>query len=636
MLQFFDSIKHKKIVIFGAGGGGKNFKEKFSIPVSFYVDNAAEKWDTEFAGSVIKSPEILKQEDRDHLLILIASMYSEQISKQLEQYGFKKDIHFFCASELFINPLNLPMEKVLCREVKEIGNKISKMLTLGYTEDVNVLLKEYEEFAPLDSRIQLFYNLIALYNKDKEAARRLKEYIENSPCNLDVHYNYYCAMRLEEEGEYLKALEMYEMMLAQADNPRTKNTIVTKISELEKLYSTEIKKQLKIWKNSIIQHEDGIYHLHLMFDSFYSKAFIEFVNENFNSAEHIYLVFTWKDKLEHVEPEKYFNIKIIDMSKAEREVYALEILGWIERSKKVFIHYMFDLYCWLFCRYKITKKICWILWGGDLYSHININLYHEATQEFMNKQLNPSNLDSFHAQEYLLYRKALIRKCSYILTFTKSDYVLARENFLTEAELKPFFYPNLVNVKVPNNIALDPKYDFKKKYDNVFLLGNSGSAENNHLEILNMMKRWMNYNFCVVVPLSYGDPAYIKELIKEGKSILGDRFIPLTDFLELDTYAGVMNQIDVVFMNHNRQQGLGNILLALYLEKKVYMNLSVTTYSLLKESGMKVHNINDLKEETFEQIVFLDEKNKATNKKAFVEFFGKEAIQKSIQDSFNL
>ncbi|MED4730241.1 TDP-N-acetylfucosamine:lipid II N-acetylfucosaminyltransferase [Aneurinibacillus migulanus] len=635
MLQFFDSIKHKKIVIFGAGGGGKKFKEKFSIPVSFYVDNAAEKWDTEFAGSVIKSPEILKQEDKDHLLILIASMYSEQISRQLEQHGFKKDIHFFCASELFINPLNLSMEKVLRKEVKEIGNKISKMLSLGYTEDANVLLREYEEIAPLDNRIQLFYDLVALYNKDKETVGRLKGYIQNSLCNLDVHYNYYCAMCLEENGEYLKALEVYEMVLAQLDNQKLKQKVMGNIYTIESLYFEEIKEQLTIEKTSTFQNDDGNYYLHLMFDNFYSKTFIEFINENFNSSEHVYLIFTWKEKLEHINTAEYSNIKIVDLSKVQWEQHAIEILKWIENSKLVFIHYLFDFYCWLMCRYKISKKIFWVLWGADLYAYIDIPLYDKITRSFLerNNLIEINNQDkNFYQNESFIYRKAAIRKFSRILTFNRGDYELAKEFFVTNAKNSAFFYKNPVDVKIKKMI--NSKYNFKEEYQHVFLLGNSGTPENNHLEILNSMKRWECNDFCVVVPLSYGDPAYIKKLIHEGKKLLGEKFIPLLDFLAPEEYASILSNIDVAFMNHNRQQGVGNIIALMSLNKKIYMKPQVTTYKFLENNGIKIYDIEYI--ETFDDVIQFNDIIGLNNKEIIMQLFGDENIKNKFNEVLSL
>jgi hypothetical protein len=138
----------------------------------------------------------------------------------------------------------------------------------------------------------------------------------------------------------------------------------------------------------------------------------------------------------------------------------------------------------------------------------------------------------------------------------------------------------------------------------------------------------------VVAPLSYGNEIYIKSLIEVGKSILGSRFIPLTDFLEPEEYAAVLRQIDVAFMNHNRQQGVGNMLALLYLGKKLYMNTKVTTYSVFSDMGIKLYDIKNIEKDSLYEIVNMDSKIADSNRRLVSDAFSNVLRDKLFKDYF--
>ncbi|WP_083234102.1 TDP-N-acetylfucosamine:lipid II N-acetylfucosaminyltransferase [Candidatus Marithrix sp. Canyon 246] len=73
------------------------------------------------------------------------------------------------------------------------------------------------------------------------------------------------------------------------------------------------------------------------------------------------------------------------------------------------------------------------------------------------------------------------------------------------------------------------------------------------------------------VPLSYGDPkgVYIKEVISTGTKIFGDKFIPMTEFMDFDKYLNFLGSINITIFNHNRQQAMGNTITLLGFGKKV-------------------------------------------------------------------
>lgn len=84
----------KKVVVFGTGKKSDEFWFD-RIPVRYFVDNDQRKWGTLHRGIPVKAPRVLLDEDKDQLLVVIASMYDEEIASQLESYGLREGIHFF-------------------------------------------------------------------------------------------------------------------------------------------------------------------------------------------------------------------------------------------------------------------------------------------------------------------------------------------------------------------------------------------------------------------------------------------------------------------------------------------------------------------------------------------------------------
>lgn len=124
------------------------------------------------------------------------------------------------------------------------------------------------------------------------------------------------------------------------------------------------------------------------------------------------------------------------------------------------------------------------------------------------------------------------------------------------------------------------------------LLGNSASATNNHLEALEILKKMDLNDRRIIVPLSYGDPHYAKQIIKIFEKRLSENFEPVTDFLPLNTYNKLISECGIVVMNHYRAQGVGNLVAALYMGARVYVN-DTDAYRFFKQIGCHIHLINE-------------------------------------------
>ena len=131
------------------------------------------------------------------------------------------------------------------------------------------------------------------------------------------------------------------------------------------------------------------------------------------------------------------------------------------------------------------------------------------------------------------------------------------------------------------------------------MVGNSADPVNNHLEILNFLERYKDQNLKILCPLSYGKQDYAENVIKNGRARFGDKFIPLTEFISSERYLQILGTIDVMILNHGRQQGLGSIISALNLQKKVYIRANTTPFRFFKDKGVFIYDTLKLQSEDF-------------------------------------
>lgn len=126
------------------------------------------------------------------------------------------------------------------------------------------------------------------------------------------------------------------------------------------------------------------------------------------------------------------------------------------------------------------------------------------------------------------------------------------------------------------------------------LVGNSSSPTNNHLTILELLAKQDLSGRRVVVPLSYGDPRYAAAITRAGHELLGDRFTPITGFLPLDEYNDLLASCGIAAFGSRRQEGLGNILRALWQGARVVLDRRNPVVGYLTERGVTVDLLDDV------------------------------------------
>jgi tetratricopeptide (TPR) repeat protein len=569
-----------------------------------------------------KYQECRNEEDGFFIFMRIAKQYEKSDEKLYLRYLSKA---------LDIYPNMKEGIKLLLEEVKKISNiqnnemeeyklqlknNIKLLIDSGKIEDAKNVISEYEKIIKDDMDIYSFKAVIfILQNKLTEAEEILKFGINIDKNNFDLNYN--LAYIYEQKSLYLKALEIYGKIVFNMEDSEQRQQIIAYLNELEDKHREVIQKQLEESKENeevVCEGTEEKLNLHLMYDSQYCDKFINFVNENCPKNEHKFIVIgNINEKFKYMNIDGIENVHAIDLR------YDLDkILNYIKECSRIFVHYLFDYFCELVCKFNINKPIYWAVWGGDLYNYIDIELYKPMTKECLrNLGFVISNNINKNTIEYV-YRRSTIRKIKYVLTEVTEDFVKLRENFITNSSLLEFTYPNPVNfIKLVNefNCEAVDKYNFNGKFKYVILAGNSANPTNNHLEILGKLKSIKSKDFCVIMPLSYGGhDTYVTFIINEGKKLFGDRFMPLTEYLNPKNYFHILKQVDIAIFNQNRQQAVSNITILAYLGKKIFLNNDVTTYHWLENIGIKnVQNMNEINSDMLLSNMKVDNKNLIEN-----------------------
>src|SRR3546814_745287 len=162
------------------------------------------------------------------------------------------------------------------------------------------------------------------------------------------------------------------------------------------------------------------------------------------------------------------------------------------------------------------------------------------------------------------------------------------------------------------------------------MIGNSASKENQHFEVLDLLEKFKKENIRIYCPLSYGAPEDVEKVIKYGRNKFNEKFAGITEFVPYSEFVKFINNVDIVIFNHRRQQGFGNLLLALYLGKKVYFNRKSTLWELFDD--YQILKTDELNEADFQSFIAFSHESAISNKKKIKALLAEDTLL-SMRDS---
>ena len=351
----------------------------------------------------------------------------------------------------------------------------------------------------------------------------------------------------------------------------------------------------------------SITNLHIGYCDKFLPSFIKFINKEFDSNDHFFLL---NDEMGSIYLEEEKNVKLYKRNIFQQILFYLATIKNFNISKKIILHGLFDIriVIILFLMPWVIKKCVWVMWGGDLYVYSSKEKnYRWAIKEF--------------------FRKKVFKKIMFFSTTVPGDYELAQRWYFMNANF-------IHNLMYPSHLVRKPHHLSEKKilsnHEINIQVGNSADPSNNHEEVFNFLSKVEDINFKVFVPLSYGSEPYKEFIIEKGKEILGNKFIPLTDYMDFDNYNEYLQSIDIAIFNHDRQQAMGNIIGLLSLGKKVVLKENVTSYTFLKGLSVRLFTLKD--KDILSSIDLTDKEN---NIKIMNDYFTKDRLKLNWNKVFN-
>lgn len=354
-----------------------------------------------------------------------------------------------------------------------------------------------------------------------------------------------------------------------------------KIKFMQRLITKYKEKRKANGINKIIKRYKFI---HIMFNDKFNKPFVDFLNRNFDTKEHLILCKRW-----HKYP----------FPRAENviEIQTLKNLNF-SNAEKIFCHSLFDseLVDYLYNHQDILKeKSYWQVWGGDLY---------EAPRDEKNDFVRENIFAYITGGD----RNIIIGK-----------YGGGQKRFFSASYIFP--------------VGLDILNVTKKHKHKELVIQINNSCDYTTIEMLHILSKFKDRNIRIITILSYGNLEFKNNIMDIGKQVFGDKFNYINEMLSPSEYAQHLANIDILILNQRRQQGVGNTQASLYLGNKVFIRSDVTTYKDFNDLGIKIYDSKDIVNLNFDDFSSYPERK--TNKQLVKNLIDESILRKSWKQIFS-
>lgn len=347
-------------------------------------------------------------------------------------------------------------------------------------------------------------------------------------------------------------------------------------------------------ENRIVLNKRSSYkYVHIFTNEKFIRFFYAMVEEKFEINEHLFIVeyqltdkdsgaFDYED-IKHrnkrnnnilILDSVHDGIEYLDGEENCNKIFESEKLHKIfEGAEKIILHSAF----WRSNGKKLVQslveqmnnKVAWICWGGDSYferdSDVVKNILNKVKHAYATKEPTVRIKNVYEIPV----------KCTNII----------------------YTYTSLNKQICMNSI----KENFDRSDTIYILLGHSAAEYGNHQFGLELLKKYKDENIRIFCPLSYGSEIYRNQVIKTGKEMFGDKFVPMLKFMEHNVYCEFLNTIDVAVFPMTRVAAGTTLNYLNAIGTKIYMSIEmINNFSNL---NLKAKNILDIEKNTFEEFV---------------------------------
>lgn len=354
------------------------------------------------------------------------------------------------------------------------------------------------------------------------------------------------------------------------------------------------------------------------------------------------LVFSEKKSPVHLKHlNKYASCMIVTKENVIQTGKAFDFEGY----DHVVIHYLIWQMIEFVKLVPTNVKVCWEIYGYDLYNQFLEPLGYKIQQVDSKKYLSPKSrllkslkLDGlylylrsgngmrFNPIRNKLFKQITSRVDSIAVCCTGDAKVLTE---YTGREYQVFKAFNYSLHETLGELYGAPFNDAKG-----IMIGNSASFSNNHLYVLEMMKKFQIGDANIIMPLSYGGvPQYKDEVMDAYKKEYPGQVNFLLEYMPLHEYNRTFLKIGTMILASWRQESIGTIMMGFYLGIKVFMSNKSPLYQSLEEEGFVVYVIEDATNTNFS--VPLTVEQKEHNRNLLLKDYSEEAFEKELNRQFS-
>ena len=321
--------------------------------------------------------------------------------------------------------------------------------------------------------------------------------------------------------------------------------------------------------------------------------------------------------------------------KTSKELLGFELINSIQKYDILISHNFKLIFAKLVSKIHFKITIIWDAWGGDFYgAHPSLKkmLLENKTKQFIQSNLTIKQKYIHPIINFFLpmrtsyyWQKKAIKNVDFIAAVITDDYELIIKSYKTQHIKRiDFSYGNL------EEDLLTGIPDYYQLGENI-LLGNSSTESNNHIEAIDILSDINIVDKEIITPLSYGNNNLKEFLLEYGKEKLSNNFKPLVNFIEPDKYHELLTGCGYAIFNHKRQEGVGNIIIMMYLGAKIFFNKANPTYDYFKRLGAFVFLTDEIIEKKEKAFTPLTKEQIQKNREVLIKTRSKKVVESYVQ-----
>lgn len=209
--------------------------------------------------------------------------------------------------------------------------------------------------------------------------------------------------------------------------------------------------------------------------------------------------------------------------------------------------------CWrkaLLIRREYQKKVIWRTWGHD--AGLRDEKKGSIFRRLINKILN-------YAKKREVNRFCAVGVSSYYID------LLDIKRYYGDVKTIPLPYPEKTKIR-----SVDCCSSSNEPLN--IMVGHSGYKADNHINILELLKRFKNENICIYLIFSYADSTYMKKVVDYVETNWPQKVKIITEFMPFSEYENFCSKMDIAIFDYVNSYAIGNVSLLFDLRKKLFFN----------------------------------------------------------------